>query len=62
MKKELSQHQLDEIKRAFELAKQTISLIYSRLDIADIPNTGIAYILDNIMMQERAVLKFIAGE
>lgn len=50
----------DEINRAFEVAKQTVSLLYSRMDLADIPNGGMACILRDLVLQQQEVVRFMA--
>jgi hypothetical protein len=51
----------DEINRAFEVAKQSVSLLYSRMDLADIPNGGMAMILKDLVLQHQEVQRHMAG-
>lgn len=60
--KEINPALQQEITRAFEVAKQTISLLYSRMDLADIPNGGMACILRDLVLQQDEVVKWMAGE
>lgn len=62
-KKEVHPALHDEITRAFKLAKETVSFLYSRLELADVPAaTGMAYLLRDLVEQENAALKWIARE
>jgi hypothetical protein len=52
----------DEITRAFDVAKKTVSLLYSRMELVDIPSAGMAYLLADLIEQEKAAVKWMAGE
>lgn len=49
-----------EIKMAFDITKQSVSLLYSRLDLLDYPEAGsLAVILKELINLEKDALQYI---